>query len=46
MLQAEDIATVAVFAAGLPARVTISDIVVVPTDNAAWRSYAHAIANG
>jgi NADP-dependent 3-hydroxy acid dehydrogenase YdfG len=45
MLQAEDIATVAVFAAGLPARATLSDIVVVPTDNAAWRSYAHAIAN-
>jgi NADP-dependent 3-hydroxy acid dehydrogenase YdfG len=45
MLQAQDIATVAVFAAGLPARVTISDVVVVPTDNAAWRSYAHAIAN-
>jgi NADP-dependent 3-hydroxy acid dehydrogenase YdfG len=45
MLQAEDIATVAVFAAGLPARVTISDMVIVPTDNAAWRSYAHAIAN-
>jgi NADP-dependent 3-hydroxy acid dehydrogenase YdfG len=45
MLQAEDIATVAVFAAGLPARVTISDITVVPTDNQAWRSYAHAIAS-
>jgi NADP-dependent 3-hydroxy acid dehydrogenase YdfG len=46
MLQADDIATVALFAAGLPARVTISDITVVPTDNQAWRSYAHAIANG
>jgi NADP-dependent 3-hydroxy acid dehydrogenase YdfG len=45
MLQVQDIASVAVFAAGLPARVTISDIVVVPTDNAAWRSYARAIAN-
>jgi NADP-dependent 3-hydroxy acid dehydrogenase YdfG len=46
MLQAEDIATVALFAAGLPARVTISDLTVVPTDNQAWRSYAHAIAKG
>jgi NADP-dependent 3-hydroxy acid dehydrogenase YdfG len=45
MLQAEDIATVALFAAGLPARVTVSDITIVPTDNQAWRSYAHAIAN-
>jgi NADP-dependent 3-hydroxy acid dehydrogenase YdfG len=45
MLQAEDIATVAVFAAGLPARVTISDMVIVPTDNAAWLSYSHAITN-
>lgn len=46
MLHAEDIATVAVFAAGLPARVTVSDLTIVPTDNQAWRSYAHAIANG
>jgi NADP-dependent 3-hydroxy acid dehydrogenase YdfG len=45
MLEAPDIATVAVFAAGLPARVTVSEIVIVPTDNAPWRSYAHAIAN-
>jgi NADP-dependent 3-hydroxy acid dehydrogenase YdfG len=46
MLQAKDIATVALFAAGLPGRVTVSDITIVPTDNQAWRSYAHAIANG
>jgi NADP-dependent 3-hydroxy acid dehydrogenase YdfG len=46
MLQAEDIATVALFAAGLPARATVSDITIVPTDNQAWRSYAHAIAKG
>jgi NADP-dependent 3-hydroxy acid dehydrogenase YdfG len=46
MLLAEDVATVALFAAGLPARVTLSDLTIVPTDNQAWRSYAHAIANG
>jgi NADP-dependent 3-hydroxy acid dehydrogenase YdfG len=46
MLQADDIATTAVFAAGLPARVTVSEITIVPTDNQAWRSYAQAIANG
>ena len=46
MLQAEDIATAAVFAAGLPARVTVSEMTIVPTDNKAWRSYAQAIANG
>jgi NADP-dependent 3-hydroxy acid dehydrogenase YdfG len=46
MLQAEDIAAAAVFAAGLPARVTVSEITIVPTDNQAWRSYAQAIANG
>jgi NADP-dependent 3-hydroxy acid dehydrogenase YdfG len=46
MLQAEDIATMAVFVAGLPGRVTVSDLTIVPTDNQAWRSYAQAIANG
>ena len=46
MLLAEDVATVALFAAGLPARVTLSDVTIVPTDNQAWRSYAQAIANG
>jgi NADP-dependent 3-hydroxy acid dehydrogenase YdfG len=44
MLQAEDIATAALFAAGLPPRATVSDMTIVPTDNQAWRSYAHAIA--
>jgi NADP-dependent 3-hydroxy acid dehydrogenase YdfG len=44
MLQAEDVATVALFAAGLPARATLSEITIVPTDNQAWRSHAHAIA--
>jgi NADP-dependent 3-hydroxy acid dehydrogenase YdfG len=46
MLQAEDIAEAVLFAAGLPQRVTISDMTIVPTDNQAWRSYAHAIAEG
>jgi len=45
MLQAADIANIALFLAGLPARVTVSDITIVPTDNQAWRSYAHAIAS-
>jgi NADP-dependent 3-hydroxy acid dehydrogenase YdfG len=46
MLQAEDIATAALFAAGLPPRATVSDMTIVPTDNQAWRSYAQAIAKG
>ena len=46
MLQAEDIAATAVFAAGLPPRATVSDITIVPTDNQAWRSSAVAIAKG
>ena len=46
MLQAEDIATAALFAAGLPPRATVSDLTIVPTDNQAWRSYAHAISKG
>jgi NADP-dependent 3-hydroxy acid dehydrogenase YdfG len=46
MLQAEDVATAALFAAGLPPRATVSDMTIVPTDNQAWRSYAHAIAKG
>jgi hypothetical protein len=46
MLQAEDVATAGLFAAGLPPRATVSDMTIVPTDNQAWRSYAHAIAKG
>jgi NADP-dependent 3-hydroxy acid dehydrogenase YdfG len=46
MLQAEDIATAALFAAGLPPRVTVSEMTIVPTDNQAWRAYAQAIAKG
>lgn len=44
MLQAEDVAAAALFAAGLPARVTVSELTLLPTDNKAWRSYAHTIA--
>ncbi|HEY0793985.1 MAG TPA: SDR family NAD(P)-dependent oxidoreductase [Chthoniobacterales bacterium] len=44
MLQAEDIAATAVFAAGLPPRATVAEITILPTDNQAWRSSAHAIA--
>jgi NADP-dependent 3-hydroxy acid dehydrogenase YdfG len=44
MLQAEDVAAAAMFAVGLPARVTVSELTLLPTDNQAWRSYAHAIA--
>jgi NADP-dependent 3-hydroxy acid dehydrogenase YdfG len=46
MLQAEDIAAAALFAAGLPPRATVSDLTILPTDNQAWRSYAAAIAKG
>jgi NADP-dependent 3-hydroxy acid dehydrogenase YdfG len=46
MLQAEDIATAALFAAGLPPRATVSEMTIVPTDNQAWRAYAQAIARG
>ena len=44
MLQVKDVAAVALFAAGLPARATVSELTIVPTDNQPWRSYAHAIA--
>jgi NADP-dependent 3-hydroxy acid dehydrogenase YdfG len=46
MLQAEDIAAAALFAAGLPPHATVSEMTIVPTDNQAWRAYAHAIAKG
>jgi NADP-dependent 3-hydroxy acid dehydrogenase YdfG len=44
MLQAEDVAAAVLFAAGMPARVTVSELTILPTDNKAWRSYAQAIA--
>ncbi len=46
MLQAEDIAAAAVFAAGLPARATVADMTILPTDNQFWRATAQAIAEG
>jgi NADP-dependent 3-hydroxy acid dehydrogenase YdfG len=46
MMQPEDIAAAAVFAASLPARTSIVDMTVLPTDNQVWRSTAEAIARG
>ena len=46
MLQAEDIAAAALFAASLPARASIVDMTVLPTDNHFWRGTAEAIARG
>lgn len=46
MLQTDDIAAAALFAAGMPPHATVSEMTIVPTDNQAWRSYAHAIAKG
>lgn len=45
MLQADDVAAVAVFAAGLPGRATIADMTIMPTDNQVWRSFANRIAS-
>ncbi len=44
MIQPEDIAACALFAASLPARVCIEDMIVVPTDNHGHRAQAQAIA--
>ncbi len=46
MLQAEDIAAAAVFTACLPARATVADMTILPTDNHAWRPFAQALAEG
>jgi NADP-dependent 3-hydroxy acid dehydrogenase YdfG len=46
MMQPEDIAAAAVFAASLPPRASITDMTIVPTDNGFWRSTAQAIARG
>ncbi len=46
MLQPEDIAAAAVFAASLPPRATIADMTILPTDNQLWRATAEAIAEG
>ncbi len=44
MLQAEDIAAAAVFAACLPQRATVADMTILPTDNQVWRPFAQGIA--
>ncbi len=46
MLQAEDIAAAAVFAASLPARATVADMTILPTDNQLWRPFAQETAEG
>ena len=43
MVQPEDIAAAAVFAAGLPPRTCVAEMTVQPTDNAFYRASAHAI---
>ena len=44
MVQPEDIAAAAVFAARMPARTCMAEMTIAPTDNAFYRSSAHAIA--
>ena len=44
MVQPEDIAAAAVFAARMPARTCVAEMTIAPTDNAFYRSSAHAIA--
>ena len=44
MVQPEDIAEAAVFAAGLPARTCMAEMTITPTDNAFYRENARRIA--
>ena len=44
MVQPEDIAAAAVFAARMPPRTCMAEMTIAPTDNAFYRSSAHAIA--
>ncbi len=44
MVQPEDVAAAAVFAAALPARTCMAEILITPTDNAFYRANAKAIA--
>lgn len=44
MVQPEDIAAAAVFAAGLPARTCVAEMTITPTDNAFYRGTARRIA--
>ena len=46
MLQAEDVAAAALFVAGLPARATVADLTIVPTDIQAFRPFAQALHAG
>ena len=46
MLQADDIAAAAVFAACLPGRATVADMTILPTDNQFWRPFAQGINKG
>lgn len=44
MVQPEDIAAAAVFAARMPPRTCMAEMTIAPTDNAFYRSAAHALA--
>jgi NADP-dependent 3-hydroxy acid dehydrogenase YdfG len=44
MIQPEDIAAAAVFAARMPPRTCVAEMTITPTDNHAYRATAHAIA--
>ena len=44
MIQPEDIAAAAMFAARMPARTCMQEMTITPTDNAFYRSSAHKIA--
>ncbi len=44
MVQPEDVAAAAVFAAGLPARTCMAEMTITPTDNAFYRDNARRIA--
>ncbi len=43
MLQADDVAAAAVFVASLPARATVADLTILPTDNQVWRGFAQGL---
>ena len=46
MLQADDVAAAAVFAAFLPGRATVAEMTIVPTDNQFWRPFAQSLHKG
>ena len=43
MLHAVDVAAAAVFAASMPARATVADLTITPTDNQFWRGFAQGL---